>query len=450
MENINSSKINIINIVILNDFLCYLDFKDIKQVSLLSNLARLKLRPYIFKNLLLADRDYDLNSKNNVFLDYFKFINIFDHDNINHTSLRYYQKGSIESGLGEFAFALNKIKNISQSLVVKNIRIAGFFFFPLINTFINLTVLKLERCFIPYSELSKIGKSLKKLKRLELSLVVLMKSLEGFDVSRNFSFPPELTYLKLCNLEVICIGPISNPCEFLFTKEDQFNPRELFLPEVSIPSLKSLYLFEYSNIKYRSREFVKNNPTLESLAIQSFNFDMVKGLKNLSTLEIDLLANLEGIDQYQTLEYIKKLSIEIAVVDYYEDVKKLCKLCPNLEELHFISIYYEISQSEIDNWLIPILDSFQKLKSFRILISTYEDENLDISKLSSIESLILKSESYTIFNLNFHGCKKLNKIEFSSFTSEINTKSFKSKFNDYDDWMFTFSDYSIKGYKISS
>jgi hypothetical protein len=112
--------------------------------------------------------------------------------------------------------------------------------------------------------------------------------------------------------------------------------------------------------------------------------------------------------------------------------------------------YNKRIQSSIDNFLVPVLSKLNQIKTLELLLTTDENEILDIKKFSNIESLIIETESSTIFNLNFYRCKNLKKVEFVSYTLDVNTQDFKNKFRSYENWVFKFSENTITGYKFQT
>jgi hypothetical protein len=165
-------------------------------------------------------------------------------------------------------------------------------------------------------------------------------------------------------------------------------------------------------------------------------------------LELDVITQLNTNSIIPSLEHIEKLSINIVNPECYENIKLLCLLCLNLEYLSFYMGDSEYVKDSIDSFLLPLVLSLPLLKTLKLVFGSSRDD-LDFTKFSNIESLIIDTESFTILDLNFETCAKLKKIELISYLGEVNTQEFKDKFNSYKNWSFKFCSNSIKGYKIN-
>ncbi|KXN66821.1 hypothetical protein CONCODRAFT_20025 [Conidiobolus coronatus NRRL 28638] len=431
--------VNWLNIIFKDDFVQYLRLESLKEISLSSRLVRERLKPKIFKHLTLSTYNCNFKFKDNILTE---FINIFicpyNSNNISSNSDRDLKCLSAEKGLDDFAYSLKEIKKFSISFTLSDMERAGYYLVQLAYNFVNLTDLKLRSCTIPYSAFSKLGESLLNLENIELFLVNIAK-LPSDDLNPDyFIFPPKLIALNIYQCSAANIIHLSNSYDFLFTKKSRLTYNNFTIPIVSAPSLKKLAISGQGLYYKELKPFLDINSNLESLKIEFFDLSVVKELNMLKSLELDLITRSNNSAQIPLLRSVNKLRINKLIPLCYENIEKLCLLCPNLEYLHFSGDYDPDLQASIVTFVEQILLKLQKLKTLRLLITTNEDEVLDITKFYNIDSIIIETESSAIFNLKFDKSIKLKKVKFVSTSTEINTQEFKDKFSIYNSWNFNF------------
>jgi hypothetical protein len=442
----SKSKINWLNVFFNLEFQDSLDKNTLINVSMLSKLVRIKLTPALFKNIQLSSKKFNNEFKDNIFIEYFNCVADPDlYDCIN----REEENGSIESGLNDFSFGLNSIKDIAKSFYFSDLNRAGYYFFSMVNNMDNLTVLKLSYSFVPYSSFSKLGELLPNLKEVKLISVTLAKLPANSVWLDNFIFPHSLNILEIYDCRVITSRLFLEPYEFLFNEFTRVPRVDFILPNIQAPSLKKLSFFSYTAHDNGLKSFLETNSNLESLSTGIFQLSLVNSLTSLKTLEVDILSNFDNTDQVTILKCLKNLKIYTVSPRFYENIKKLCLACPNLQFLSFNMSYSDNFQHLINDFLVPIMTDLHRLKTLRLHFIINETESVNIEKFSNIESIIIESKSITILNLGFEGCKNLKRVMFKSYIGDINTQEFKDKFNAYKNWAFKFTENTIRGYKLS-
>jgi hypothetical protein len=441
----DNTKINWLNIIFNSEFQAFLDKNTLINLSVLSKLAREKIKPLIFKSIQLSTKKFKNEFKDNIFIEYFNCLADPDlYDNIPMEV----ENWSVESGLDDFALGLNSIKDIAKRFYFTDLNRAGYYMFSMINNMNNLTILKLKYSTIPYSSLAKLGETLPNLKDIKLISLILAKLPTENIWLEHFVFPHSLSILEVYDCRIITTTLLSDPHEFLFNEFTRAPRNGLTLPNISVPSLKKLAFFPYTSQEADIKEFLEINPNLESLTTERFDSNLVNRLTSLKTLEIITLSNFDNIDNIPVLEFLKKLKIYNVSPNSYENITKLCLICPNLEYLQFNMSFNEHFQPLIDNFLFLILTKLSQLKTLHLYLITNDEESLNIEKFSNIESIVIETKDITILNLSFEGCRNLKSVKFKAYTGKINSQDFKDKFNNYKNWTFKFNEDTIIGHKI--
>jgi hypothetical protein len=450
MDN-NKFKINWLNIILHQEFARYLELDSLKEIGLISKLVREKIRPILFRKLELSTNNYDFKFKDNIFIEYINYCtNPKPMANIPRGIKHHLKRLDVKSSISDYTSSLKDIKIFTKSFYFDELKRSEFYMFPIITNFNNLESLRLDCCTVPLIEFYKLGESLTNLKNIVLVLVTFIKLPMDDTKLDVIKFPNNLENLDVYHCTIIDKESALNPVKFLLSEKPRVATNNYTLPNVSIPSLKKLSFFgnDFKNVGVKS--FLESNPNLNYLKIEKFSLSTINKLNSLFSLEFEIMRPFDTKVQISILENLKKLKINAVCFDYYENIKKLCSLCPNLRELHFIMTYNKRIQSSIDNFLVPVLSKLNQIKTLELLLTTDENEILDIKKFSNIESLIIETESSTIFNLNFYRCKNLKKVEFVSYTLDVNTQDFKNKFRSYENWVFKFSENTITGYKFQT
>jgi hypothetical protein len=449
--NNNKIKTNWLNIIIQKDFIQYLEFELLKEAALISKIVREKLKPRLFSNLELSTNNYDIKVEDNLFNEFLNYCVNPESQPYSPKKIKYrLQILDVETSIKDYINQLKNFKNFAKRFYFDELKRAEYYLFPIISIFNNLTSLRLNHCFIPLIGFYKLGESLSNLKSIELVLVTFIKLPKEKIKPEDIDFSRSLAHLDIYHCSVSNVKLPLSPVKFLLSDDSRVATSSYILPNVTIPTLKNLSFIENDENNSGLKAFLTANPNLHSLNIEKFDMNIIQKLNSLYSLEFDIIEYIDTKLQSPILESIKKLKINSVYLDYFENIKKLCSLCPKLQELHFNMTYTEQVQSSINNFISPVLSNLRQLEVLNLTLTNEEEENLDITQFSNIKSIILETESSTIFNLNFSNCKNLRKLEFISYTREINTKEFKDKFNEYKNWVFEFNENSIKGYKLSN
>jgi hypothetical protein len=448
MEN---KKINWLNIIIINEFQNILNLNLLINLSLLSKKTREKLKPLIFNKLELTNIDFELKitHSNNLFVEYFKSLESESSSDDSIIENKFCEILNIEDSLTDISYSLKNIKYYTKSVSLEDISRAGYYLFSIVSNFCNLTQLKLNSCYIPYSGLVKLGEYLPKLTNIELISVILAKSGKDNVSLSDYIFPKNLRYLRFISNNITSTESLPDPIEFLINDKSSAIFETYFIPNISIPSLNYLEFYGMDPEKTKLIAFLDANPNLDSLKIFSIDSKLIKKLSSLKCLEFNGVESIDTSENTNNLYSLSKLTINGYILTNLNDIKSFCLLCPNLEYLHFKNLYTDSFQEYIDKLLAPILLRLTKLKTLRLLITT-NNEILDISKLEQIEELIIDASSEIVLNLNLENCKFLKKIIINLIFERVNTDHIKHKFNNLKSWKFKFCEDTIIGYKINN
>ncbi|KXN70570.1 hypothetical protein CONCODRAFT_170592 [Conidiobolus coronatus NRRL 28638] len=441
MDNL---KINWLNIIFNAEFLSLIDFKSLKEISMVSKLARKKLKPLLFKNIEFSQNQFNW-SANNIIIEYYK-----------HgygSKLGFMSKEASNESVNDFlddtALALDNIKNYCQSFDFYNLHRPAVYLFSIANIFGNLTALWCSNCIVPFTGFAKLGESLPNLTSIKLYSVSLLKLHTQSISSDQYIIPKNLSKLYICNCDIVNTDLISDPYEYLFNADrSQLITINFTLPKVSIPALKKLVFYTYFDEESGLEEFLELNPYLETLYIEFENIELFKKLKFLKSLIIENVIGSTSTDQTTTLGSIINLKINRVGERDFKFVKNLCLALPNLRYLSFDLEDIFNFQHSIDKFISPILSNLPQLKNLKLNIGNNEDESLDISKFSKIESLDLRTCSTKILNINFENLINLKKFKFIYNTTNSINQETKNKLIEYSNWKFKFSYRTILGYKI--
>jgi hypothetical protein len=450
MNNSLNSKVNWLNIILLNDFRVYLDYETRKEVTLISKLIRKKLKPILFNRLYInafeSDR-YFHDATNNIFKEFFNSRFRLKAGRTTTNEVKIFRKSlNVDSSLDEIAISLKNIKAYANSFFMDCTSRAGCYFYNIVNIFQNLTELHISQCYTPIAQFAKFGETLPKLKYIELHKVRLVKCLTDNIFSTNFIFPPGLIRMEIWDCVVYNTKLLDNPYEFLFNEKSEESTLDTFtLPKISVPSLTRLGFFHRKMQDSDIREFLEVNTGLKSLSIKPDCINLVNELTSLKNLKLDGFTYFGESTQVPTLESIEKLEITGFELDVI-NANLFSLLCPNLIEFKLNS-ELDFFQETIDEFLVPLLSNLKMLKTLILSIAGIDDK-LSINELNQMEKLHLTSSSTAILNLSFESCVNLKKIELITNTAPVNTKKFRKRFRSYKNWKFELNEGFIRGYKF--
>ncbi|KXN66679.1 hypothetical protein CONCODRAFT_11412 [Conidiobolus coronatus NRRL 28638] len=267
----------------------------------------------------------------------------------------------------------------------------------------------------------------------------------------DYVIPPNLNYLELMIGGVCSIDSIDDVYSFIRCASNaQYTITNYILPKLSVPSLKNLIFYSRNDSEDGLKDFLEVNPSLESLTIRSSSLNSISTLSSLKNLKLDGKIRFDNCNKISTLKSIQFLHIIDKLDENFEDIKKLCLNCSSLRGIHIEAVHIpHSSQKLVNSKLEAIVSNLPHLKKLNLNIILSDSRYLNLTKLSNIEVLILNTTDSLIFNLDFINCKKLNKVVFYSGNYKINTKEFREKFNSYKNWVFKFSNLTIRGFKIN-
>jgi hypothetical protein len=468
----NYTEVNWLNIIIIKEFQTYLGLKQLKNASRVSKLFRKKLKPLLFKSIILTPYYFDtkFNIKNNIFDEYF---NYKFYGAVGYSLSSEVVNFTIDGGLKGLDLALNGIKQYVNRFCIADVKKAGYYLLPLLNIFSNLTELNLESCIIPYNGFFNLGKSSPYLKRIGLIRTMLIKlSTENMSLD-DIVLPPNLLYLKIFNCIIANTDVMRNPYEFLFNYSTRLSSRGLALPKIRSYSLKKLTFFGDNLQDSGLKEFLDINSNLESLKIRSLYPNLANSFNSIKRLEIDTVANFVNDTHISLFDSITMLKVGRTYMEYGDDnidLRLFCLKFPNLKDLDLTLYNYDELITLTDKFLYKITSNLPKLKTLTLkigkdffsslnLFSDDEDDNgensldkeeiLNINCFSNIEKLYLTANSNILFNINFEKCQSLEQILFCATSERVNTEEFLQKFKSYNNWHFKFTLRTINGIKVS-
>ncbi|KXN66675.1 hypothetical protein CONCODRAFT_168190 [Conidiobolus coronatus NRRL 28638] len=299
------SEVNWLYIISIKEFQSYLELDLLKEISMVSKLMRGKLKPLLFKSLVLNlfSIKFDSNAIS-IAYDNQKLLSECDY-----TTLREEYNGDIEDSLNDFYIAINDIRKYTKCFHLDNNLNFWYYLYPLINIFDNLTDLQIRRCSIPYKAFINIGKTLPSLKMISFDCVYLTKSPTDIISSIDMFFPPNLTCLKIRELKVVTSFQLSYPYDYLFNRNFSSDYEDFTLPKISILSLKRLDYLCWSEQNHIVEDFILANPNLDSLLIRCYKLNISSSINSLKSLDIDDNISFNSIDQDFKLNSINTLAI---------------------------------------------------------------------------------------------------------------------------------------------
>jgi hypothetical protein len=443
----NKSRINWLNIIFDNEFQNYLDSNTLKEVSILSNLVRLKLSSKLFKCIKLKER-YNYSTENTA--RYYRIAALNELDRIISSAPKGLHKESqAELLLNGIKLELENFKRFVLSLYLKKLNFVGYQLFPLFMCFSNLSTLNLYDCTIPYSLFVNLGVSFPKLETIELVSLLLVKLPADNACQNEFIFPPNLSYLNISIIQVTEPGALHNTYDQLFDELESHDIYKFQLPIISIPSLKKL---EFDNDYDRDcdlKAFLDINPNLETLVVKYFYVGKGYNFKTIKNLNIFRVYCVDTEAGFLIQEAVTELTIYIEESEYFNNISKLCLLCPNLERLRFTMMSIDNCQLAFDNFLIPILAKLPKLRTLQLDVNAFNNDVLDISKFQYVEDIVFTMIGPCVLDIKFVNCDSLKSIEFisNSYVKNDFMDEFKKLFQEINNWNFIYRKQSIKAYK---
>jgi hypothetical protein len=384
----NSKNINWLNIILNAKFQNEVQFKTLVEVSMVSKIAREKLKPLVFKRIgiycskpkfisnvffIAIEQQFKSDKFHSTVFAVEKNKSVKSAEFDYHT-LKENHRDCIQDSFNEYKAALNYIGSYSRQFRLSYAKNSGYYLYHLINGFNNLTRFSIFDCNIPFAAFADIGKALPNLTSLELYIVNLVKLPTETIKSSDLSFPLKLRTLSIRNSQVATTDLLLDPYEYLFNrKSNNYTYEQFILPKHPLPLLKRLGYdrtknFQNSETNGELEEFININPKLESLGVQRYNLKIDSILNLPERLCVDDSICFNNISNISNLDSIHTLNFTLRNFGNTENFSKLCQLCPNLVELNlFISDIFSNPQALVDGFLTPALPNLSKLKTLYII-----------------------------------------------------------------------------------
>jgi hypothetical protein len=438
-----------------SEFQNTIQVKTLAEISMVSKLAREKLNPVVFKNIEIVARSIKFES-NVLSIANEHQIKYEDSPEYDYQALKDKHKGSIQESFNEYDIRVKYVKKHASRFHLYEMKNSGYYLYPLINGFNNLTTLAIVVCNVPFAAFVEIGKTLPNLDLLDIGIVNLVKSSTDTIASSDIFFPPNLTSLIIGGIQVATTDLLMDPYEYLFNfKENNYSYEHFIIPKHPLPSLKYFKYypsFEISDSDIEEylgvEEFLDSNPKLETLTVGGYNLKMNSSLNSLEILDIDDNICFNSISNIPSLGSINTLRFFLSNFENTKNFRKLCMLCSNLVELNlYKNSIFDDPQALIDEFLKPGLPKLSKLKTLKLscILNNRFHNIFDFNKFTQIEELIIIQYG-PIPNIKFDGCKNLKRVEF--YIQDEDPNEFMEELSNYKGWTFKYEDSVIFGNKI--
>ncbi|KXN65735.1 hypothetical protein CONCODRAFT_12592 [Conidiobolus coronatus NRRL 28638] len=423
---------NWLSIILNTEFQDVTQFKTLVEVSMVSKLAREMLKPIVFERVNVHYANIKLESS------IFSKANDKRIKNIEYDyhALREENYRAIEDSIDYLDLTFINIKKFSKSFKLLRMYNSGYFLFPIICSFENLTSLTIMYCNIPFTAFSIIGKQLLNLNNLHMLNVNLVKSSTDIIASSDISLPPNLTRLIINSNQVVTIDLLLDHYEYLFDKNSYNHSYE-----------KNSNI----NIDLGVEEFLNSNPQLETLDVSTYNLKMNSNLNSIKFLRVDDKICFDSIKNVSNLNSISTLIFNMHSIENTENFRKFCMLCNNLTELRLSYQRFNNCQVFINEFLIPALPTLFKLKTLQIdgIHNIRLPKTFNFAKFNQIEQLVL-SGSGPVSKIKFDKCKKLKRVKFTLIYYKVDEDNSSVKTMEkfyYRGWNFKYEGNTIFGNK---
>jgi hypothetical protein len=452
----DSGEIKWEDILITNEFQAFLQFEDLKEISLASKLLRLKLKPKLFANIIINGKKFDrrfINDKNLIY-EYFEFFRyIMSWKNIEEYEDSHCKELELEPAYKEFEDQVLGFKHLVKSLNLVELGRAGYYLFSLAKLFRNLNTLIILNCTVSLSGFDDLLNSLDKLASIELTYTNFTKFPTEKLKLEDIQFPKTLTNLSVHECHLGENGLLSNPYDFLFDKVYSGKINDFILPSTSIPSLKNLSFLPHYYCDNGLNEFLEANNQLEFIYFKSSTLDQVKidyfqKSKALRKLEIVCESEVFNEVNIPTLSSIEELEIQYLCTEVFSIIKDLCLSSENLKKLSLIFNVYDDFFNMVNRLLSDIIANSHNLKELTLWIFGDFEGAIDLKKLNNIEVLNIQANLVTLLNIEFNKSNSLKKVNLGYNETDTELGIVKEKFGKIQGWKFDVSEGSVEGVKL--
>ncbi|KXN70679.1 hypothetical protein CONCODRAFT_70475 [Conidiobolus coronatus NRRL 28638] len=253
MSSLNSVAVDITIawdlILNLNEILDYLPTLDKIELSQLSKLFRLKLKPKLFRIVKFGQKPSDLTTIDKICIN----------------------EGISKDSINEHF--IDKLPDISSHIL--ELSLYRFFnvykFFEISLTFANLQQIRMFKICLPLQIFRKSLQNLKKLRLLSLDQITLVQFTNDDIIGPLLNFPGEFNSLSLSDCYLIKSKLVEDPLKASYNYGRQVISKDyLHLMDHQFPSLKSYTILGYKHsIAPMLSNFLAKHPHINKLKISS-------------------------------------------------------------------------------------------------------------------------------------------------------------------------------------
>jgi hypothetical protein len=471
MEYNTKNRVNWSNIFILPELIAYMD--NLKELSLSSKLVRLKIGPIIFKTVTFNGYNYKkyFHNGKNILWRYFEYVTDEYNDSedssntdtselFDYTELRYSQ---IEPCCEELEEQLGGgIKISARELLFYYTENAGYYIFPLLNGFINLTKLEIIRCTVSFTTLCDLVNTMQNLESLIFKYATF-SILEGYEITLNsINFPSTINELVFDSCKVRTNILFNNAYEFLFD-EDNSSILAFKLSPTHISSLKTFTFGTGLGMDNGLKLFLEINPQLEHLKLYTsllnqFIIDLIQFNRLLRRLILVCDHKPSTIIKENNNESINEIILYDINEALIPTLHSLCISSHNLNQLIIVITATRLNSTvnySIDKFIEQIIPRCVNLRVLEIAIKILYNYVIDLNNLTNIEKLVIESNYPTLKQVKFSNCTSLKEFVFNYYDVGnkyrgriLGIRDVKSELLNLNNWKFEFNGYNILGARI--
>jgi hypothetical protein len=465
LNNISEQfKINWYNVFALYEFIENVDIKSLVDFSLVSKFCRNRSISRLFYHSALIGENYPRYLKSNLIeyegklaFDTSSFIrSIWNLDLLN-SELR--ERLVNISERSDFMYQLinesSRIEPFTKSLRIQDLGHILYALYPFTFSFTNLILLEINFCTFPLLALLRIGESLKKLKSLTLSKVVLIEFEKQELSSNSIYFSSCLEELELKCLEIATLNPKSSEIYIVpnhYYKECNESNESNCFDQLKSPGLKRLYLSAL-NTNYIMM-LLNINTSLEEFTIMDFNLEQIiidkfSAMQNLTKLSIKTddpefpIITRSGF-RFPQFNFITNLALELTehfciendeFTDFTDHFPNLTQLSLDITRLNFENI-------DIGKFFFEALPSHQNLEILTLVYTKYEVEDSFIwLEFIDVDCLILDFIYVQLDQIDFDIFSyKVREVRIELFDILLELDRIDYTDEMYDEWNITYDE----------
>jgi hypothetical protein len=468
IQNQNLIKFNWENILILPDFINSLPIDTLQSVSLIEKLIRYKYKSDLFESIRFNGDKFETyfnnngNSEKNLLYGYFEFDRCLDKGTEEEFDLEPYKGLELKPALKMFESQLDEIRLYVKTVTISDACNAGYYLFPSLTSFQNLTSLRLINCTLPLIGLSNLSKTLINLESLELTISTLLRDTKQKVKLNSLKFGAKVKSIAVIDCQLASSKVLQDPQEFLFnTKNSYSNVQDFVLPAISVPSLKHYSYRTIGRSDKFTNKFLAKNPQLEYLSFESSfldqsKLDHIKSTKELRKLSITCQSHpppnqfsIPKLDALNTLKFTNPNPLN------YSMIEELITKAQNLKELYFtlVAVGSTDDSSPTVQRLIDSIIPRLKLKKLHISIVGTLKQAINLNNLTNIDNLSIEGNLKSLLEVKFMNSMAFRTADLSYGKSgagdeSVSLEDAKEKLEAEDGWNFTYKSGKILGNRV--